>query len=167
MWYWIDIMVGRWRFLWLACLFIIVWVTTVPGNVFVGHSHWFLVKWVPFQDFRLSFEYLSDLAGNVLLFVPLGFSQLRLDSRLGRSGIPGALAVAILLSLSVELFQVYSHGRAPSVTDVLCNGVGASLGALTARWETGPVTSSQPRHTRALGDSDSRTACKPDLAGDG
>ena len=67
-----------------------------------------------------------------------------------RSGISGVLAVAVLLSLSVELFQVYSHGRAPSVTDVLCNGFGAWLGALAARWEAGPVTSTRPRHTRVL-----------------
>ena len=167
MWYWIDIMVGRWRFLWLACLLIIIWVTTVPGNVFVGHSHWFLVKWLPFQGFQLSFEYLTDLAGNILLFVPLGFSQLRLDSRLGRSGFPGALAVAILLSLAVELFQVYSHGRAPSATDVLCNSLGAWVGALAARWESRSPISSPPRRTLAPEDSGSRTACKPDWAGDG
>jgi VanZ family protein len=67
----------------------------------------------------------------------------------------------------VELFQVYSHGRAPSVTDVLCNGLGAWLGAIAARREARPVTSTPPRHTHALGDSDSRTACKPDWAGDG
>ncbi|MGE3152110.1 MAG: VanZ family protein [Nitrospiraceae bacterium] len=165
MWHWIDMMVGHWRFLWCAALLIIIWVTTVPGNVFVGHSHWFIVKWIPLQGFRLSFEYLTDLAGNILLFVPLGYSQLHLESRLGRSGIPGAVVLGVILSLSVELFQVYSHGRAPSVTDVLCNGVGACIGALAARWES--LTSIPPRQTHALGDSDSRTACKPDWAGDG
>lgn len=155
-------MVGRWRFLWLSCLLIIIWVTTVPGNVFVGHSHWFLVKWIPFQGFQLSFDYLTDLAGNLLLFAPLGYSQLHLHSRLSRTGVPGVFAVAVLLSLSVELFQVYSHGRAPSVTDVLCNSVGAWLGAFAARWESHEdLTSSPPRHTPAPGDNDSRTACTP------
>ena len=160
-------MVGRWRFLWFACSLIIIWVTTVPGNVFVGHSHWFLVKWIPLHGFQLSFEYLTDLAGNILLFVPLGYAQLHLDSRLGRTGLTGAVTLGVILSLSVELFQVYSHGRAPSVTDVLCNGLGAGLGAFVARWEAPSPTSNPRHHSRAHGDSDSRTACKPDLAGDG
>ncbi|AMY10100.1 putative integral membrane protein [Luteitalea pratensis] len=44
---------------------------------------------------------------------------------------------AILLSTAVELFQVYSHGRLPTTTDVMSNALGAFLGARWAAARTG------------------------------
>ena len=47
------------------------------------------------------------------------------------------VGVAILLSLAVELFQVYCHGRLPTTTDIISNALGAYLGA---RWAAARFT---------------------------
>lgn len=41
-----------------------------------------------------------------------------------------AIAAGIGLSLATELTQVYSHGRFPSATDVVMNGIGTVVGVL-------------------------------------
>jgi len=86
----------------------------------------------PFNQGRKTFS-LLDVAANFLLFVPLGFlwvgSAFR---RLSAAGFFGALLQAglcgLLLSLAVELGQVYSPGRTPSILDVAFNAAGAAFG---------------------------------------
>ena len=41
----------------------------MPWSDFKGHSHWGLVRWIPFGDHRLA---LSEIVGNVALFLPFG-----------------------------------------------------------------------------------------------
>ena len=67
----------------------------------------------------------ADLVANVVLFLPLGIV-------LGRAGWRPLLAVGLGLALSgaIEFAQVLIPGRAPTVRDVLMNGVGAGIGAL-------------------------------------
>lgn len=98
----------------------------LPAGNFRGHAHWYLVTWVPFTDKVLKWR---DLAGNVLLFVPFGLTCPlgATRSRAVRLVLVGALA--LLLALGVEAYQVYCHNRFASATDVLFNLVGAMLGA--------------------------------------
>lgn len=81
----------------------------------------------------VSSRWLIGLAGNVVVFAPLGFTlYLALDGhprkrRFLLSGGGGAL-----LSLFIELAQMTRPSRVSSLEDWLLNTVGAALGALAA-----------------------------------
>lgn len=109
-------------------LVVILCATTVYSNVFVGHSHWMLVKWIPLYPYGSWSEYWLDLGQNLLLFLPLGYAQ----ARAGLAGTSRPLAVititGLLISTGIELFQVYSHNRSPATTDIILNGAGSLLG---------------------------------------
>ena len=130
-------------------LALIVAATTMPWSwYYVGHSHWAAVEWVPFSKrFRP-----DDLILNVLLFVPFGFTAVRAvagnaaaattagvnPSRSGRTSpstraIVGTVVAGCLVSIGVEWFQVYCHGRMPTSVDVIANTLGTWIGTRTAR----------------------------------
>jgi VanZ family protein len=74
----------------------------------------------------------GDRISNVLLYLPLGFCLLLwLNARL-HQGLAFALATLIgsLLSLCIEVAQVYTSSRVPSLTDLMLNAFGTSLGAI-------------------------------------
>src|SRR4249920_2291041 len=119
-----------WRFLWFGWVLVIGAVTTLPWSNFVGHSHWSSVRWVPFQDASLSYDYFVDCFANVLLFVPFGYLQRRAGFVLARRKLLSTAMAAWGLSTGAELVQVYMHGRFASATDVLCNVAGAIIGGL-------------------------------------
>lgn len=121
--------------------FLILWVVftlmvgILPLSNFVGHSHWEYIKWVPIptvEDLR-SPKYLldisSDIVGNTLLFVPLGYFLRRaLTSSSPLRCLLIAAGIGGMLSLSIELYQVYCHSRFPSIFDVITNVAGTVLG---------------------------------------
>ncbi|NDJ16488.1 VanZ family protein [Myxacorys almedinensis] len=76
----------------------------------------------------------NDLIGNVLLFMPLGFGiALRVQShgmKLWRGLVIAAIA-STLLSLSVEVSQVFLPSRSPSWIDISTNTTGGFCGALS------------------------------------
>ena len=127
----------RTRTLHLSCL--IVWIVltllvgVLPLSNFVGHSHWQYIKWVPTVEDLRSPKYLldifSDLVGNTLLFVPLGYflSRLLTSSSPSRRWLLAA-GIGGTLSLSIEWYQVYCHNRFPSLFDVITNMTGTLLG---------------------------------------
>jgi glycopeptide antibiotics resistance protein len=110
-------------------------VGILPLSNFVGHSHWEYIKWVPIptvEDLR-SPKYLldisSDIVGNTLLFLPLGYVLRRLlTSSSPIRQLLIAAGIGITLSLSIELYQVYCHNRFPSIFDVITNVAGALIG---------------------------------------
>lgn len=73
----------------------------------------------------------GDRISNVLLYLPLGFCLfLWLELRLGR--LPSmlvAMTLGTLLSLSIEIAQVYVSTRVPSLADLALNALGTLLGA--------------------------------------
>jgi hypothetical protein len=83
----------------------------------------------PFADIRLAVTppfhrgWIAEIAGNVLLFLPLGAVLCLRNVTLVRS-----LGVALGLSIAVELVQLLLPGRTTAVDDVLCNTAGAALG---------------------------------------
>jgi glycopeptide antibiotics resistance protein len=129
-----------------ASIALVIAATTMPWSTYyVGHSHWAQVEWVPFTRFVRP----GDFVLNVLLFLPLGVS-LSLCAATGdrtsstvedtladamrrrvRRRVLVAVVAAAMLSATVELFQVYCHGRLPATTDIFSNTLGAWLGA---RW---------------------------------
>ncbi|MDR1934064.1 MAG: VanZ family protein, partial [Candidatus Accumulibacter sp.] len=75
---------------------------------------------------------LFDLAINVAAYVPFGFLLAQSIERRARR-LPAALiacASGVLLSLAIESIQSYLPSRVPSNVDLLCNGLGACLGAI-------------------------------------
>lgn len=91
------------------------------------HAHWGNIRWWPFGE---GIVRPHDVAGNLLLYVPLGL-VLPLASRQAR--IAAAFALGLALSCSIELAQVWSHHRIPTLLDVLLNVSGALLGAALSR----------------------------------
>lgn len=74
----------------------------------------------------------GDRISNVLLYLPLGFClYLWLNTRF-RRGRSVALATLLgtLLSLAIEVAQVYVSSRVPSLTDLVLNAGGTLLGAI-------------------------------------
>ena len=133
----------------LASVALIVAATTMPWSMYyVGHGHWPRVEWVPFTQRVRPGDFLL----NMLLFVPFGASAFACHaggaghSFTSRVPSPGGHAhgfnaghrllivvlAAILLSIAVEVFQVYSHGRLPTTTDVVSNAIGAFVGGRLA-----------------------------------
>jgi glycopeptide antibiotics resistance protein len=98
-----------------------VLLITFPWQNIVFHSHWARVVWIPFSaEFRP-----VDVFGNVLIFVPLGFTTTLMRRR---QPLAAVFLLAFVTSLTAEALQLYSHSRYPSATDVVCNVAGALLG---------------------------------------
>jgi VanZ family protein len=121
-------------FLWsIVCLlwaFLIVIVCTVPWEI--GYAHWWRVNWIPFIDALHSKRRLIDAAGNIILYIPLGFSYARARRSATRRAIVEAGFLAALLAGGCELYQVFSPVRFPSMTDVVSNTAGALIGGFIA-----------------------------------
>ena len=99
----------------------------VPWGDFTDHTHWDEVGWIPFvsQPWRV-----RDVILNLLLCAPLGVAS----ALTFRYGLLAAGATSLTISLVGEWLQVYSHGRFPSATDLVCNVCGALAAALVVRY---------------------------------
>lgn len=116
----------KWISFWILWLAVIVCATTMPWSNFKGHSHWGLVRWIPFGDHPLV---LSDILANIALFLPLGYFYFRaMPLSSPRATILSGLVVSALLSGGAEFYQVFCHDRIASTTDVLTNTCGAGIG---------------------------------------
>jgi glycopeptide antibiotics resistance protein len=126
---------------------VILGVTTMPWSNFKGHAHWSRVYWLPLSDFRLSLPFVVDFIGNLFLFIPFGFCFVATSSLPNSKRVTKVVLSALALSLAVELFQSFGHGRIASMTDVCTNVGGTLVGAKAAlRWH---FTRAQ-EHTRGL-----------------
>ena len=76
----------------------------------------------------------GDIVANLLLYMPLGLClMLAWSGRRPRwSALVQALLVGTLLSLAVELLQVYLRARVSSLTDIALNALGTFCGASAA-----------------------------------
>lgn len=108
--------------LWIGVILFVV----TPWYGIRDHSHWANVQWIPFVSPPVR---LRDIVANTLFYVPFGYFYVR---AMRRGEVWHAVATALLLSAMTELTQVYSHGRFPSTTDLLCNSTGAYFGAIWA-----------------------------------
>jgi glycopeptide antibiotics resistance protein len=115
--------------LWVGLILLAV----TPWYGVQDHGHWERVEWMPFQTSPLR---LRDIIANTLFYIPFGFLCLRALNVRARS-VMRVVAAACLLSLMTEFSQVYSHGRFPSSTDLVCNTLGGWLGAVWADWRAG------------------------------
>ena len=72
---------------------------------------------------------LRDAIANFFLYIPLGFAYAKVRGGAGVTLIFESVSVGLLLSVTCELYQVFSPVRFPSMTDVLTNSLGALVGA--------------------------------------
>jgi glycopeptide antibiotics resistance protein len=120
-----------WWILWTAWTFLIIAITTLPVEYFVGHAHWDMVRWIPFYDHPIA---PFDMIANMALFVPFGYLLERAWSfRSGRHAWLLTLLFAGAISAAVEFYQVFCHNRIPSTTDIVTNVLGAISGAALCR----------------------------------
>jgi glycopeptide antibiotics resistance protein len=113
---------ARHRFaIWVLLIIAIVF----PWRSFQTHTHWESVQWIPFVSPPIR---ARDIVGNAALYVP--FSMFYLQRFRGTAF--GCIGWAFLLAFATEASQLFSHGRFPSVQDVLMNTIGAAIGVIIA-----------------------------------
>lgn len=121
------------RLIQAAVLVLVLVATTVPGGDTV-------------PGFRLCLlcgeRATADFILNALLFMPLGLVQAWRGGRFWTTALFG-----FLLSLTIEVSQVWIPGRFPSLDDLLSNTLGAALGFLA--WRAIPVLLDPPASRRA------------------
>ncbi|MDB5103956.1 MAG: hypothetical protein JWP91_1645 [Fibrobacteres bacterium] len=114
----------------------VVYGTTFPFNFDIGwhgfHAAIHRVNWLAMGG-RPGDPIISDLVQNVLLFLPFGF--LGYFSLVYKSSTWKKLAIVSAgasLSAFVEILQLFSSTRFPSLSDVITNTTGTILGLLAA-----------------------------------
>jgi glycopeptide antibiotics resistance protein len=97
---------------------------------------------IPF-DFRIpqrmafsSAGSIADIINNIVLFVPLGFLFQVTRRRTGWRFLLQALGFGVLVSIAVEVCQLFLPDRDSSLIDVATNGLGALLGAAGAAYQS-------------------------------
>ena len=89
-------------------------------------------NFIPFRTIKMYIKYadrlnsVENLAGNLLVFVPLGFLLPLLSEELRR--FSDVLLNAFTFVLGIEVFQLFSAFGAFDVDDILLNCLGAMLG---------------------------------------
>lgn len=88
-----------------------------------------LLREPPNQD-AILYYLVTDVLGNVLLFLPLGFVAAgALQGSRPLQRLAGVAAFGVLLSAAIEGLQLLVPGRATDVDDVIFNGLGTVVGA--------------------------------------
>lgn len=135
-----------WLTFW-ALYTVLILASGVYGSVFVAHSHWQYIIWIPPLEEIQSGAFWLDIIVNVALYTPFAVLFLQYRHSNARSAHVTVILLGILLSCTVELYQVYSHNRRPSPLDIVCNFSGTLLGALL--WETWRRRTGSPPHSTA------------------
>ena len=129
----------RWSYLLLIASLSAICVATIFPFKFVipeGFSGRFIV-----DEFALG-STIKDYWQNVLLFIPFGIGLAGAIARQQRSSltilIVSFLASAIL-STTVELTQFFLPTRVSNLTDIICNSLGGTFGAILYGWRSSIV----------------------------
>jgi glycopeptide antibiotics resistance protein len=122
-----------WRTLFLICLTGVLLVIGLPWSQFDGTPHWENVYWIPFSGpVRFHPKVIFEIVGNVMLFVPVGYSFIRSVSSGIERPLLWAAGVGLASSLSVEAYELFCRYRAIETADLILNTAGTLLGALMA-----------------------------------
>jgi len=81
-----------------------------------------------------------DVAGNVLVFIPIGLAFAGSLTGDDRRRLRTAIALGFVLSLSIEIVQSTIPTRATDIDDLLFNTHGTAIGAgLLVWWQRGAM----------------------------
>ena len=119
-----------WTLILVGWILLIIVLCSFPW--WVESPRWGRVRWIPLLDLRSPHGLLRDAIANCFLYIPLGFAYARVRGAPGVKLISEAALAGLLLSVTCELYQVFSPVRFPSMTDVLMNTIGALAGASIA-----------------------------------
>ena len=120
-----------WTLILVGWILVIIVLCSFPW--WIESPQWGRVRWIPLLDVLRSPHWLlRDAILNCFLYIPLGFAYVRVRVVPGIKLIGEAALVGLLLSVTCELYQVFSPVRFPSMTDVLMNTIGALAGASIA-----------------------------------
>jgi VanZ family protein len=118
--------------LWLLVVFYVGWQPfdfTTNRDFLAEREHQF--TWIPFGDYRLQTEFVAfeQALHKTLLFIPLG-AILAATWSSGDHRLVSliALLLALMVASAVEVGQFYLPGHTASVTDVIIELIGTSLG---------------------------------------
>ena len=112
---------------------LVVMVVSGPWFGVTSKPQWDRVTWIPFLGKE---DKPSDMAANILIFVPFGWSYI--TGRPSRRGLASAIGAGALVSFCAEAPQLFFLSRDPSATDLLMGVVGTVVGAMARRtWRTG------------------------------
>ena len=107
---------------------LVVVAASGPWFGVVSEPQWDRVTWIPFTGFG---DKPQDMIVNVLLYVPFGWSFVK--NRVPRARVRDAMIAAALVSIAVEIPQLFYRLRDPSTTDVVMAIVGAAAGSLASQ----------------------------------
>jgi VanZ family protein len=123
--------IRAWTFILVGWILLIIVLCSFPW--WIESPQWGRVRWIPLLDvLRSPYRLLRDTIANCFLYIPLGFAYARVRGTPGVKLISEAALAGLLLSVTCELYQVFSPVRFPSMTDVLMNTIGALAGASIA-----------------------------------
>jgi len=122
-----------WRVLFPLCLTSVLLVISLPWWKFDGTPHWENVYWIPFSGpVRFHPKVLVEIVGNLVLFVPVGYSFIRSVSSGIKRPLLWAAGMGLASSLSVEVYELFCRYRAIETADLILNTAGTVLGAQMA-----------------------------------
>jgi glycopeptide antibiotics resistance protein len=116
-----------WTLILVGWILLIIVLCSFPW--WVESPRWGRVRWIPLLDVLRSQHRLRDAILNCFLYIPLGFAYARVRAVSNVKLIGEAALVGLVLSVTCELYQVFSPVRFPTMTDVLMNTIGALAGA--------------------------------------
>jgi glycopeptide antibiotics resistance protein len=122
--------VRDWKIILVGWILIIIVLCSFPW--WVEPPNWTRVRWMPLVDMFRSYRLFRDAVANCLLYIPFGFAYVKVRGTDRVRLILDAALLGLVLSVTCELYQVFSPVRVPSMTDVVMNTIGAFAGALIA-----------------------------------
>jgi VanZ family protein len=105
----------------------------IPTNFSILHKRILTFPWV---EFSTDVSYLIDVLINIAGFIPFGFFccwYLAHHRQWSRAAALTVLAGGII-SVTIEILQVFVPARDSGMTDVITNTMGTALGALLWKW---------------------------------
>jgi VanZ family protein len=105
----------------------------IPQHFFVIHKNFLERPWTEFHPPWSS--YLTNVAINILGFIPLGFFFCAYFSQIQKVENAAAVTVAFgfVLSLIIEVLQAFLPTRASGMTDLVTNTLGTAVGVMAFR----------------------------------
>lgn len=118
-----------WLLLWIVYVCLIL-ASGIYHTHFVAHSHWEFVKWIPSTEEVRTIGFWLDVVVNILLYIPFALLYLQRSATVTRSQVLQVMLLGLLLSCTVELYQLYSHQRRAAPSDIVSNVAGTWAGVV-------------------------------------
>lgn len=144
-----------WYRLWLFWATVILLTGILPLSNFVGQPEWTNIHWFITTNDVLHRRFFLDILLNIAVYIPFGFFYARYALTNGCRKPSRAILFALLLSGSIEFYQVFCEHRFPSMLDLLNNTAGAIIGVVATKLlynrpsSSGPLTPTLPDRSLA------------------